>query len=121
MAEREDRQQCAARSRGVTLDDLRARIDELDEQLVILLNQRAAHALEIGRLKHELGIELYQPGRERQVHAHVRAVNDGPLSDDAVQRLFERIIDEARRLERESLEAPGRPGHDLAPDARDRE
>jgi chorismate mutase len=105
----------------MTLDDLRARIDALDERLVELLNQRAACALEIGKVKHGLGIELYQPERESQVHAHVRTVNDGPLSDDAVQRLFERIIDEARRLERESLDAstrrkghqaPGGRGHD---------
>jgi chorismate mutase len=105
----------------VTLDDLRARIDELDEHIVELLNRRASCALEIGRIKHELGIELYQPGRERQVHAHVRAVNQGPLSDDAVQRLFERIIDEARRLERESLDASGRGASDHAPRQRDQE
>jgi len=103
----------------MTLDDLRGRIDALDERIVELLNQRAACALEIGRIKHELGIELYQPGRERQVHAHVRSVNGGPLSDDAVQRLFERIIDEARRLERESLDASGRDGHAAGGQAHD--
>lgn len=105
----------------MTLDDLRGRIDALDERIVELLNQRAACALEIGRLKHALGVELYQPGRERQVHAHVRSVNQGPLSDDAVQRLFERIIDEARRLERESLDASGRHDGDHAPGGRGHE
>ena len=82
------------------IDDLRQRIDEIDERLVELLNARAGCALEIGRLKEELGLAIYQPDRERQVLAHVRQVNPGPLDDEAIARLFERIIDEARRLER---------------------
>lgn len=82
------------------LDDLRNRIDLLDEHLVRLLNARAACALEIGRLKRELGLEIYQPTRETEVLAHVADVNTGPLDTPALRRLFERIIDEARRLER---------------------
>jgi chorismate mutase len=45
-------------------------------------------------------MEIYQPDREREVLRHVRGVNAGPLDDEAIVRLFERIIDEARRLER---------------------
>lgn len=83
-----------------TLDDLRRRIDGLDEALVRLLNARAACALEIGRVKKELNLALYQPSREAEVLMHVQQINPGPLDDGAVRRLFERIIDEARRLER---------------------
>jgi len=84
-----------------TLDDLRNDIDRVDEVLVRLLNERARVACEIGRLKKELGVEVYQPEREKQVLAHVRHVGaEGPLGSDAIARLFERIIDEARRLER---------------------
>ena len=79
---------------------LRERIDALDEQLVELLNARAACALEIGEVKRAIGMEIYQPDRERSVLQHVRSVNAGPLDGDAIARLFERIIDEARRLER---------------------
>jgi len=86
----------------VSLDQLRREIDELDERLVELLNARAARALAIGRLKEEIGMQVYQPERERTVLAHVRSVNAGPLDNDAITRLFERIIDEARRLERGS-------------------
>jgi chorismate mutase len=86
----------------VTIDDLRREIDALDERLVELLNARAARALAIGRMKEALGYDIYQPGRERDVLAHVRHVNPGPLDDEAIARLFERIIDEARRLEREA-------------------
>jgi len=82
------------------LDDLRKRIDLLDESLVRLLNSRAACALEIGRLKREMGIAIYQPEREAEVLGNVQRVNNGPLDQDAIKRLFERIIDEARHLER---------------------
>lgn len=86
----------------MTLDDLRRRIDELDERLVELLNARATYALEIGRLKHALGVEIYQPDREAEVLRHVRACDEriaGRLGAAAITRLFERIIDEARRIE----------------------
>ena len=79
---------------------LRNRIDSIDQQLVTLLNERAACALEIGRQKEKMGEPIYQPAREGQVLANVRAANGGPLDQEAMTRLFERIIDEARRLER---------------------
>jgi chorismate mutase len=82
------------------MDDLRQQIDALDEALVRLLNERAACALAVGREKKAGGLEIYQPERETDVLAHVQDVNRGPLDDAAVKRLFERIIDEARRLER---------------------
>jgi|SRR5688572_6085017 chorismate mutase len=82
------------------LDDLRKRIDLLDESLVKLLNARAACALEIGRVKREMGIPIYQPEREAEVVKNVQAANHGPLDQQAIKRLFERIIDEARHLER---------------------
>ncbi len=87
------------------LEDLRRRIDLLDEHLVRLLNARAACALEIGRVKRERGMDIYQPSREVEVLAHVADVNTGPLDTPALRRLFERIIDEARRLERIADEA----------------
>ncbi len=86
----------------MTLDELRERVDALDERLVELLNARAACALQIGALKKALGLELYQPQREAEVLRHVREVSragGGPLDDGAITRLFERIIDEARHLE----------------------
>ena len=93
------------------LDELRRRIDELDEELVRLLSARAACALEIGHEKKIAGLEIYQPSREAEVLGHVQSINPGPLDDGAVRRLFERIIDEARRLERiadEQQEARGK-------------
>jgi chorismate mutase len=90
-----------AEERGVSrLDDLRRQIDSLDERLVELLNARAACALEIGHEKKLAGLDVYQPSREAEVLGHVQRLNMGPLDDEAMKRLFERIIDEARRLER---------------------
>jgi chorismate mutase len=87
------------------LDDLRRRIDEIDEALVGLLSARAECALAIGHEKKAAGLEIYQPSRETEVLSHVQLVNGGPLDDGAMKRLFERIIDEARRLERIADEA----------------
>jgi chorismate mutase len=96
------------------LADLRRQIDALDEEIVRLLNERARCALELGRRKEELGVPIYQPVREGEVLEHVMAVNGGPLDAKAIRRLFERIIDEARRLERQAdenrlAERTGRP------------
>ena len=82
------------------LEELRRRIDMLDEHIVRLLNARAACAIEIGRLKKALNMPIYQPEREKGVLEHVRQLTTGPLDDEAIKRLFERIIDEARHLER---------------------
>jgi len=84
-----------------TLEDLRKDIDRVDEVLVRLLNERARCACEIGRIKKEQHVEIYQPEREKQVLEHVKSVAaEGPLEPEAIARLFERIMDEARRLER---------------------
>ena len=97
----------------MTLEDLRRDIDRVDEVLVRLLNERARCVCEIGRIKKELGIEIYQPDREKDVLRHVREVaSEGPLGPDAIGRLFERIIDEARMLERRvvhGLQGDGAP------------
>jgi chorismate mutase len=90
--------------------DLRRRIDDLDELLVRTLSARAACALEIGRQKKLLGLEIYQPSREADVLAHVQTINPGPLNNESMKRLFERIIDEARRLEREAAPEEGKVG-----------
>jgi len=85
------------------LADWRRRIDEIDLKLVQLLNERSQYALEIGRLKHEAHIPLYQPDRENEVLGNAETANHGPLSDAAIRRLFERIIDEARSAERQAM------------------
>lgn len=86
------------------LDRLRQAIDRVDEVLVKLLNQRAKYAIEIGELKGILALPIYAPEREKQVLLHAEGVSQGPLDAAAVRRLFERIIDESRRVERHSAQ-----------------
>jgi chorismate mutase len=88
------------------LDKHRRLIDGIDRKVVKLLNQRAGHALALGRIKRKLGLPIYQPDREEEVLRNVQGVNGGPLKDEALRRLFERIIDESRRLERLATEGP---------------
>ncbi len=86
------------------LERLRRNIDDVDTVLLKLLNQRARWALDVGEVKSGAGVPIYQPEREAAVLAQVQAKNKGPLGEDAVRRLFERVIDESRRLERLSAE-----------------
>lgn len=96
----------------LTIEDWRRRIDEIDRRLVELLNERSRCAIEIGHMKRSLGLPVYQPDREQEILANVERLNPGPLADTAVRRLFERVIDEARSLERmarrgAAAESPG--------------
>jgi chorismate mutase len=86
------------------LKRLRDAIDRVDEVIVRLLNQRAKYAIEIGEMKAVLGLPIYAPEREKDVLHHVERTSDGPLDGSTVRRLFERIIDESRRVEREASE-----------------
>lgn len=87
----------------MTLADWRRQIDEIDRKLVELLNHRSRCALEVGKIKQAENLPLYQPERERDVLENAGRSNSGPLTDAAIRRLFERIIDEARSVEREAM------------------
>jgi chorismate mutase len=91
----------------MNLSDWRRRIDEIDKKLVELLNARSQCALEIGKLKQAAQIPLYQPDRENEVLTNAESNNSGPLTDAAIRRLFERIIDEARSAERDAMHSSG--------------
>lgn len=83
------------------ISDWREKIDAADAQLLELLNQRAQYSLEIGKIKKAAGMAIYDPAREEQIFARLQQLNPGPLSPQAVRRLFERIIDESRHIEKE--------------------
>ncbi len=82
------------------ISDWRKKIDEVDEQIVRLINQRAEAARAIGQLKQKSSLPVYEPQREKAVFEHVRSVNPGPLSSTEVVDIFERIIDVMRALQR---------------------
>jgi len=83
-----------------TISGFREEIDQLDSQLLSIFNRRAALALEIGRIKKVLDLPVYDPSREKRIFDRMKIDNTGPLDDGAIVRLFERVIDESRRLER---------------------
>ena len=83
--------------------DWRKKIDELDRRLVELLNARALAAKEIGKLKRDTQMPIYEPERERIIHENVRQYNKGPLPDDQLKHIYERIIDVMRKLQRDEI------------------
>ena len=82
------------------ISDWRQKIDEIDEQIVRLISERAEAAKAIGELKRETNLPVYEPGREQAVFDHVRAVNPGPLPSGEMLHIYERIIDVMRSLQR---------------------
>lgn len=86
------------------ISDWRDRIDSLDLEMVRLLNERAHCAIEIGRIKRRRNMPIYDPRREEQIIEMVQKQNRGPLDSEGLRRLFERIIDESRRIERVTAE-----------------
>ena len=79
--------------------DWRKKIDEIDRRLVQLLNERARCAVEIGKVKRQNALPIREPQREKEVLQHVLDANQGPLKNDALHRVFERIVDEGRVLQ----------------------
>ncbi len=92
------------------MDRIRDAIDRVDEVIVRLLNQRAKYAIDIGEVKAILGLPIYAPEREKEVLHHVEKTCEGPLDRQSVRRVFERIIDESRRVEREATSSKGESG-----------
>jgi chorismate mutase len=84
----------------MNIEEWRRRIDELDRKLVDLLNQRAQCAVEIGRLKRNTSLPVYEPGREKIILENVCRANRGPLSDADMKRVYERLIDVMRSIQK---------------------
>jgi chorismate mutase-like protein len=82
------------------LAESRTRIDAIDIQVVELLNERTRVVEEIGRAKESVGLPVYEPKREEDVYRNILEHNGGPMTADALKRIFERIIDEMRSLQR---------------------
>jgi chorismate mutase len=83
--------------------DWRKKIDDLDRRLVELLSERAQAAVEIGRLKRNTNLPIYEPERERIVFEHVQEMNPGPLPGRDLVRIFERIMDVMRNIQKEGI------------------
>lgn len=85
------------------LQDCRQRIDAIDLRILELLNERTRVVHEIGDIKQKMAMPIYEPKREDAVFRNVLEHNGGPLPGDAVKRVFERIIDEMRSVQRDRM------------------
>jgi chorismate mutase-like protein len=85
------------------LKTYREEIDGLDRRLVALLNERTAIVEQIGQAKKEAEMAVYEPKREDAVYANIAASNQGPLTNEALQRIFERIMDEMRKVQKDRM------------------
>jgi len=85
------------------LDELRDEIDEYDKGIVALLNKRTLNAVLIGRVKRALNLPTYSPEREKDISEKINSYLEEPLTRPALQRIYERIIDEARALQKEEI------------------
>jgi chorismate mutase len=85
------------------IEDWRKKIDEVDRKLVMLLSERARAAVEIGKLKRNTSLPIYEPDRERIVFANVQEANQGPLPGRDLVRIYERIIDVMRNIQKEEI------------------
>ena len=85
------------------LEEFRVSIDDIDRRIVELINERTRVVEEIGRVKREAQLPVYEPKREEQVYANIAGANRGPIPSDSVKRIFERIIDEMRTLQRRKI------------------
>ncbi len=85
------------------IEDWRKKIDELDCRLVELLSERTKAALAIGKIKRERKMPVYEPEREREVFDNVQAANQGPLRGPDLVRIYERIIDVMRTIQKEEI------------------
>ena len=81
------------------LTEWRRRIDQLDARILELLNERARDVLQLAPLKRQNAIPVHAPEREEQVVTSLRSQNDGPLSDEAIGRIFETIMKEMRAVQ----------------------
>jgi|SRR5690554_586041 len=86
------------------LTELRDEIDRLDKSIVQLLNKRTLYSVYIGKIKSKLGLPFYSPQREKEISEKIKAYLEEPLTKPALQRIYERIIDESRAIQKEGKE-----------------
>lgn len=82
-----------------SIKGLRERLREKDREIVRLLNERAKLAIEVGRVKNEEGIAVYDPAQEGKVYEFITGVNRGPLPDEALKGIFREVISASRALQ----------------------
>ena len=96
----------------MNLDELRQRLDAIDERLVALLSQRAEVVRQVADFKWQHHLPVYIPEREAAIIARLRATNPGPLSSDAIERIYRVLMEEMRNFEHEQIVPSPEGGED---------
>ncbi len=89
----------AAAQSEQALAEQRAKIDALDARIVALLNERAKVVREVGRTKQQAGLPVANPKRAEEVLQRITSKNPGPLGNEYLRRIYERIIAEMTAFE----------------------
>jgi len=79
------------------LNKMREKINLIDQELLTLLNQRLRTALEIGKIKKEMGERIYNPVREKEVLEKLKRKNEGPLKEKDLKKIFTTIMEVCRK------------------------
>ncbi len=85
------------------LEELRERLDIIDQQMMLLLSERAKVIAKVADFKRLHNLPVYVPEREAAIMARLRTLNPGPLPGDAVERIYQTIVEEMRKFEGESF------------------
>lgn len=83
----------------MNINDLRKKIDIIEDELIIALNKRAEYSLEIGKIKKQEGLPVFIPNREKEILERVAQKSNGPLSAEFIQNIFITIMEESRKLQ----------------------
>lgn len=83
------------------LNELRERLDAIDEQVLSLLSERARVVVQVAAFKQQHNLPVYIPEREASIIKRLRALNPGPLGGDALERIYRTIIEAMREFESE--------------------
>jgi len=89
--------------KSMDIAEWRLKIDELDRQLVRLINERAHCADEIGKLKRNSSLPIYEPDRERIIFENIQRENRGPLTEVQLRQIYERLVDVMRQIQKDEI------------------
>lgn len=93
----------------MNLQESRRKIDAIDEQIVTLLNRRAAEVKKIGRIKSAAGLPTVDAQRETEIYRKVTGENFGQMDNEGLMRIYEQIVVESRRIQAVELSEIGEP------------
>ena len=97
--------------KNMDIAEWRLKIDEIDRQLVRLISERAHCAVEIGKLKQNSSLPIYEPDRERIIFNNIQRENHGPLTEVQLRQIYERLVDVMRQIQKDEIVPDSAPAN----------